>query len=117
MTDNGFVVENHVLTRYTGPGGAVEIPEGITAIGAEAFRDCIHLTAVTLPDGVKSIGCRAFHRCTSLTAVIIPDSVTEIGSAAFSECANLTPTVGPGSRAEQYCVENRLKYVCGASNA
>lgn len=69
---------------------SIEIPDGTTKIGINAFRDCKSLTSVIIPSGVTSIGDYAFRNCTSLTSVTIPDSVTSIGSDAFYECTSLT---------------------------
>ena len=75
-----------IITGYTGPGGAVVIPEQIDgspviAIGEWAFVDK-RLTSVVIPDSVTYIGNSAFHR-NQLSSVIIPDRVTGIGSYAF----------------------------------
>ena len=50
-----FVIENGVLTKYTGSGGDVIIPAGVTKIGNLAFSDCANLTSVTIPEGVTEI--------------------------------------------------------------
>ena len=42
---------------------SVEFPEGVTAIGPNAFSGCGSLAAITLPDSVASIGNYAFYRC------------------------------------------------------
>ena len=34
-----FIIKNGVLKKYTGPGGDVVIPEGVTSIGKDAFRE------------------------------------------------------------------------------
>lgn len=78
------------ITKYTGAGGDVTIPEEIdgkpvTGIGECAFKDCEKITGVTIPNGVKIIGRNAFSLCKNLTSVIIPASVTSIGYHAFFE--------------------------------
>ena len=39
-----FVIENGILKKYTGPGGDVIIPKGVTEIGSSAFDGCKKLT-------------------------------------------------------------------------
>ncbi len=36
--EEDFEIEDGVLTAYTGPGGAVVIPDGVTAIGDAVFE-------------------------------------------------------------------------------
>jgi len=55
-----FTIENGVLTKYNGSGGAVVIPAGVTSIGDYVFSWCSSLTSVTIPDSVTDIGDRAF---------------------------------------------------------
>ena len=86
------------------------IPAGVTGIGHYAFSGCSALTDIIIPDGVTSIGMKAFFYCPALTDVIIPDSVVSIGENAFADCDSLTVTVSRGSYAEQYCMENGLRY-------
>ena len=71
------------LTAYT-------IPDSVTTIGEEVFRDCDSLTSVTIPDSVTTIGNWAFEYCDSLTSVTIGNSVTTIGVWAFRDCNSLT---------------------------
>ena len=63
-----------------------------------------------IPEGVTLIGENAFKDCASLTEITIPAGVTEIGRDAFIGCGNLTIIVSEGSYAEKYCKENGLKY-------
>ena len=53
---NDFVIEEGVLKKYCGEGGAVVIPDEVTSIGEWAFKECTSLTSITIPDGVTSIG-------------------------------------------------------------
>ena len=86
---DGFRIEGHTLISYSGEGGDVTIPDGVTAVGTDAFSQCYSLTSVTIPDGVTAIGIGAFGGCRSLTSVTIPDSVTTIGAGAFWGCRSL----------------------------
>jgi len=95
ISGRAFQIEDGVLKKYLGTGGAVTIPDGVTSIGYGAFSRCESLTSITIPDGVTSIGDRAFYECEGLTSIIIPDSVTSIGSWAFYECESLTSITIP----------------------
>lgn len=89
--DPDFVIdENGVLTEYTGPGGDVVVPEGVTAIGVGAFHYNVDLTSVTVPEGVTELGSSAFQGCSGLKKVVLPDSMTAIGRDAFWNCEALT---------------------------
>lgn len=80
---------NGVLVKYTGTDTEVVIPEGVTAIGDEAFRDCREITSITIPDSVAHIGDMAFCDCRLLESIVIPDSVTSVGDFLFTRCRNL----------------------------
>ena len=64
----------------------VEIGEGVTSIGNNAFQNCYSLASITIPENVTSIGSSAFQSCPSLASITIPESVTSIGNYAFYNC-------------------------------
>ena len=75
----------------------VIMENGVTSIGAYAFKDCTSLTSVTIPGSVTSIGEYAFYYCEALTSVTIPNSVTSIGTFALKDCTSLTSVTIPDS--------------------
>ena len=86
----GFVMKKDVLKKYTGPGGDVTVPDGVTGIGESAFKDCVSLTGVILPDSLTYIDSHAFENCTSLKQINIPKGVKKVKSSAFRNCKSLT---------------------------
>ena len=95
--DSDFQITNGVLTQYTGPGGKVVVPEGVTEIADRVFDGNDKITSVVLPEGVTRIGNSAFYWCSSLTDIVIPESVTSIGNSAFTFCYNLTSVTLPAA--------------------
>ncbi len=71
----GFRLEGTVLVGYAGPGGEVTVPDGVTELGPDAFRDCTALTGLTLPDSVVKIHKTALAGCTYLARLTLPDGV------------------------------------------
>ena len=69
----------------------------LTALGGNAFVDCISLTSVTMPEGITDIGNGAFTNCTGLTDVSIPNSVKTIGGGTFTDCISLKNVTIPDS--------------------
>jgi PKD repeat protein len=70
-----------------GKAGTINIPDGVTNIGYNAFYKCSALTDVTIPGSVTIIGKAAFFSCTNLTSILIPENVDSIGDYAFSYCS------------------------------
>ena len=79
---------------------SIDIPNGVTTIGAMAFSACANLTGVIIPAGVTSIGGNAFYNCTGLTSITIPDSVTSIGAFALSGASQLTDIYYTGTQTQ-----------------
>ncbi len=99
----------------------IVIPEGVTKIGADAFRENFGLTTIVLPSTLTVIGANAFISCSALTDIVIPENVTFIGDKAFSGCSALTSIVIPdkvtyiGSGAFRGC--SQLKNIVIPSSA
>ena len=68
-----FKVEDGVLIGYTGEGGEVSIPEGITAIAGEAFSSEIPITKIYIPATVTEIEEEAFADLPKLTTIRVDE--------------------------------------------
>lgn len=83
-----YIILNGILLRYRGLGYHAEVPEGVTAIGDQAFI-ASSVGIVTLPQSLTRIGVSAFSMCLYLENISIPEGVTEIGNYAFRRCISL----------------------------
>ena len=81
ITNN--IVVPYMFCRTTAE--TVELPEGITRIGNNAFVKS-EITKITIPDSVIKIDYRAFAFCKSLSRVFLADSVRFIGKDCFRDC-------------------------------
>jgi len=95
--DNGFIIKDGSLLKYTGNETTITIPNSVTRIKSYAFSGCSGLTSVTIPNSVTSIGDGAFQDCSGLTSITIPNSMTSIGSYGFSGCSRITSIFIPAS--------------------
>lgn len=73
-------------TFHTYPAGgktAYAIPDGVTAIGMNAFANCSRLSSVTIPESVTTIGIYAFEGCSGLKPEVRADIEKRFGSSVF----------------------------------
>lgn len=73
---------NELIVWYNDVIRHIEIGEGVTTIGTEAFPVC-SVETVTLPSTLLHIGAGAFDSCHSLTQIGLPAGLLSIGSHAF----------------------------------
>lgn len=87
------------------------LPEGVTAIGKNAFKDCAGieivlngaltevgegaffgcdgLKQVSFAEGLKEICSQGFSGCVGLTELRLPETLEKIGENAFEDCASI----------------------------
>ena len=90
------------VTGYSGPGGAVIIPNTIyglpvTSIASNTFQAATSLTSVTIGNSVTSIGSYAFSGCTNLTGIYFQSNAPSLGSSVFASDANATVYYSAGT--------------------
>ncbi len=78
----GFVTDDtgKILKQYTGTGGNITIPAGITTINDSVFAGKTSITGVTLPTSVASIGANAFSGCKCFEKLLkLQDKIDDCG--------------------------------------
>lgn len=75
---------------------SVVIPDGVIAIGEDAFSYSKSLSSIVIPNSVSTIGSSAFCG-TSLSSIVIPDGVTTLEDDVFNSCSSLSSVVIPNS--------------------
>lgn len=75
----------------------VSIPTSVSGLGTGVFAECNTLKTVNLPEGLSAVPDNTFYCCRGLTEVGIPDSVASIGSLAFADCDDLVTVAIPDS--------------------
>ena len=83
-----FKIQDGILLEYEGTDHEVTVPEGITVIGSQSFRQS-NVTSVKLPSSLEIIVREAFEGCSLLKEIVIPEGVHTIDSYAFSGCVSL----------------------------
>ena len=83
----------HILDANGNEITELTIPNTVTSIGKDAFKNAIHLTSVTIPDSVTVIGDSAFQNCNSLVSISLSDTLTSISAYAFQGCSSLSDIV------------------------
>ena len=98
----------------------VEIGEGVTRIGENAFAGCTELSEVILPESMTALGGSAFDGCDRLAEIKLPDHIADVAGMTFSETTKLvlsgfhTETAETlGSWGFPFCLQgDNTKYIC-----
>lgn len=64
------------------------VPDSVTVINENAFKNCKNLKNITIGNNVENIGAYAFEGCTNLTDISLAN-VSVIGNEAFKNCISL----------------------------
>lgn len=88
---DGAVYDKDATTILICPERKTEValPNSLTTVGVNAFRNCSSLTSIPLPGTLTAIENTAFSGCSGLISITLPSSLTAIGIMAFSRCTSL----------------------------
>lgn len=82
-TGDYLIVGDHILLAYRGNSDTVEIPEGVKVIAAEAFSGNENIVYLDIPDSVTRINADAFRNCKNLKKVTGAKGVKTLIRGAF----------------------------------
>ncbi len=118
LSEKDFAIKNGCVLRYSGLAVDLIIPENVTSIGAQAFKNSKNCERVVIPESVNQIDREAFSGCpaseinlppvlreikaftfyrSGIKEAIIPEGVEAIEESAFCDCFALEKVVIPGS--------------------
>lgn len=67
---------------------SIVIPNSVTSIGSNTFRNCSSLTNITIPNSIITISDLAFYGCSSLQEITCLATPQAIGSYAFGNISS-----------------------------
>lgn len=75
-----YIVNDGILVGFSGDCPAlVEIPDGVTSIGAHVFENCPAIREVVIPDSVTNISEYAFFNSTNIVKMTVGSGVASVG--------------------------------------
>ncbi len=96
---------------------AVEIQNGITAIGENALKNFDSMSVLSLPEGLAVIERGAFFGCRRLAEITLPSTLTAIGNYAFYGCVAVEKIVMNCASLAAPSRDNYIFYGCGERSA
>ena len=101
-----FIARNRTMMNITIPEGVmalglnafdfcygiknVSLPSTLKSVAAYAFSNCAALNEITFPNTFETFGDHTFYNDTALQKFIIPSSVTAIPASMFEKCNSLS---------------------------
>lgn len=76
-------------TQYSPSMTKVKLPDTVTEIGSEAFKDGSALTSLTISSGLSEISQKAFSGCSALPEITLSKAVDYVGYESFANCQGL----------------------------
>ena len=61
--------KTHLLACSAAATGEITLPNSVTSIGDEAFRNCSGLTEFTIPENITYLGDQVFKGCSGITSI------------------------------------------------
>ena len=75
---------------------SISLPEAVTVINSETFKNAANLKSVELGSNVSKIGKSAFEGTKALTEINLPDTLRNVSAYAFKNTGLVTANIGNG---------------------
>lgn len=75
----------------------LSLPSTLKEIGDFAFEQCVYLKNFAFPTGLEDIGEGAFRWCKALTSVTLPKNIRSVRNRTFAHCEKLSSVSIPNS--------------------
>ena len=102
--------ERWTLRKYLGHDEHVVIPDYITNIAYQAFRECKTIKTISIPPSVKAIGSCAFWKCENLESIYVSDPMLSITFDNVFGCKNLKTLHIEGKGEYTVSLENKERW-------
>ena len=102
--------ERRTLRKYLGHDEHVVIPDYITNIAYQAFRECKTIKTITIPKSVKTIGSGAFSLCENLESFYVSDPIPCIQVEDVYGCKNFKTLHIEGKGEYTVSLENKERW-------
>lgn len=84
-----YIVDGNKIVGYTGDGGDIIIPDGVTELDELCFTKVVHKKEYDNNGNIKEYNAHNFDVKNSITSIYIPNSVKSIDEETFSDLVNL----------------------------
>ena len=88
-----YIVDGNKIVGYTGDGGDIIIPDGVTELDELCFTKLVHKKEYDNNGNIKEYDAHNFDVKNSITSIYIPNSVETIDEETFSDLVNLEKIV------------------------
>ena len=115
-----LIASTGILIKYLGKNKPnLELPKGLTGIGARALKSHYELESITIPEGVTHIDNRACANCSNLKEISLPSTLQSVGNGAFERTGIETISLPAslvylGENAFWYCKNLKRVVFCGS---
>lgn len=95
---NGYVISDDgtTLTGIPDSGVIDKIPDSVTTIADDVFKDKQNISTIVIPSSVTNLGT-GFQGCTGLTSISLGNGITSIPANTFYNCSSLRTIEIPAS--------------------